>query len=435
MALIESIDPLDLAQSGWAVIFPATEAPEARARQDAVREALKPLLDHRKAQAGALYREYAGPAGPRPGDSYLDFLVRQGAGPGPADPELVPYYLMVVGDPETIPYEFQYGLNVQYAVGRLDLGTAEEFARYARSVVEAEKNGVARRHRATFFGVQNPEDQAMRRCSDMLTRPLPEGLREGLYKADQSSTWELPAVLASDATKARLARLLGGDETPSLLFTASHGMSFDQDDSRQRGHQGALLCQDWPGPLHWPKKAPIPPAYYFSADDVGDDARLHGLIAFFYASHSAGTPQDDDLPVVARDGTSRGVPRRSFVAALPRRLLSLPRGGALAVVGHVGRASGFLTEWSGTVKQRSAIESSLRRILTGYTVGWATEYLKFGYSEGSVDLETDLEEIRFGKPPDDRELCGRWMATRDFRILTLLGDPAVRLPPDPPAAD
>ena len=53
------------------------------------RMALRPLLEHRKAQAtrkhAHYYKEYAGADGYRPNETKLKFLARMGAGPGPAD--------------------------------------------------------------------------------------------------------------------------------------------------------------------------------------------------------------------------------------------------------------------------------------------------------------------------------------------------------------
>jgi hypothetical protein len=102
-----------------------------------VRDALKPLLDLRKSQAGKLkehrYKEFTGPDGYRlkGGDgqpeSKQQFLARHRMGPGLADPDVVPYYLLLVGGPEEIPYAFQYQLDVSFGELR-DVGSVDSFA-------------------------------------------------------------------------------------------------------------------------------------------------------------------------------------------------------------------------------------------------------------------------------------------------------------------
>lgn len=406
------VDPRRLDQAGWGVVWPPEVRPE-------IRDALRPLLDHRRAQASAesdtRYRELTY----LPGETKLRFLARHGAGPGPVDPDLVPYYLLLAGGPEEIPFPFQYQLDVQYAVGRIAFDAPEDYARYARSVVAAERGAAARPRRTLFFTVTNEGDRTTRRCRDFLVAPLARRI------ADRDGGFSLETIAGDAATKQALAGVLGNGDAPGLLFTASHGMGFGPDDPRQRRHLGALVCGDWPGHRAW--RGPIPTAHYFSADDVPDSADVAGLVAFFFACFGAGAPREDGFER-HRTGASRRRAPRARLAPLPQRLLSHPRGGALAVVGHVDRAWSYAFDWPGTGASVETFDSTLRRLFAGYPVGAAMEYFGQRHAELSTTLAMLLDEIEYGAEADPALLARLWTANNDARSYVVVGDPAVRLP-------
>jgi hypothetical protein len=416
----EGIDPKDLAQAGWGVIFASSD----RGGSGAVREALGELLSLRREQAGPRYRELLGEDAYRQGERADDFLARLGVGPGPAQPDKVPYYLLLVGSPEALPYRFQVELDVQYAVGRVHFDTLDEYAAYARSVALAERGQAVRPRRAVLVGTENPGDPATHLSSAQLVSPLFAWMTGWAEKAP-GPRWEVQRIAGESATKERLRSLAGGEETPALLFTATHGMGFPKGDPRQAPHQGALLCQDWPGKAAWPK--PIPEGFYLSADDVGDDARLLGLIAFHFACFSAGTPLRDAF-ARASSAPATEIAPCPFVGRLPQRLLGHPRGGALAVVGHVERALGFSFAWPRAGAQAAVYESTLQRLLEGHPVGSALEYFNLRYAELSTKLSDELDDVDNGAVPDPLRLSDLWTANNDARGFALLGDPAVRLP-------
>lgn len=421
-------DVTDLAQTGWSVIFAADVEP-------AVRRALAELLRVRREQATranpVFYQEYDY----HPGETKYTFLRDRNITPSAAaDPEQMPYYILLVGSPTQIPYSFQYQLDVQYAVGRIDFDSAADYQRYARGVLEAESRS-PRQPAVAFFAPQNPDDAATELSSRLLVAPL----ADRALARQTDAVWKVSKYGPLEAHKSRLLELLGSATGPALLFTASHGVAYPPDHPLQKGSQGALVCQDWPGP-RW--SARLDPRFYVSGNDldIHQDMQPLGLIAFHFACYSAGTPQLDDYPQLDHRSPaptspiggrrSRPIASSPFVAGLPRRLLAHPGGGALAVIGHVERALGgsFISPArQASPRPPSAFDDALGRLVRGVPVGAAMEGFNQLYAEHAADLSAMLRAIeQDGEEPNAPELARQWVATADARGYVIFGDPAVR---------
>jgi hypothetical protein len=222
---------------------------------------------------------------------------------------------------------------------------------------------------------------------------------------------------------------MGGADTPALLFTASHGAAFNQGDPRQLKHQGALMCQDWPGPKEWRKK-PILTDHYFAAEDVSDDANPLGMITFHFACFGAGTPRRDDFSYTS----SREIAPHAFLSKLPQRLLGHPKGGALAVIGHVERAWDYSFKFDKTKRQTQTFTSTLFQIMDQHPIGAAMEFMNGRYAELSTAITEYEHSVKQGKQPDNYELAGLWMQNNDARSYVIIGDPAVKLVGSEPSA-
>lgn len=221
-------DRSDLEETGWAVVFSDECKPE-------VKEALMPLLELRKAQAGNRYKELVF----NHGDTKERFLTRYGVGPGPADPIRTPYYLLLIGSPEVIPFSVQYQLGVQYRVGRLDFETPEQYRNYAHSAVDAEKVFASRI--SIFFGAKHPGDRLTNLAVSRLVEPLAD------YVTQSKKGWEIRLLLGPEATKERLRAELQATTRAAVWLIVSHGLAFPPDHPRQIRNQGAIVCSDWMG--------------------------------------------------------------------------------------------------------------------------------------------------------------------------------------------
>lgn len=401
MARIDGSNPRE---AGWGLVVPDSLDPT-------VHDALQMLIRHR---SNPFFRclTYLS------GESAISFQARHGASPGPVDPSKLPYYLLLVGSAEEIPFDFQAGLDVQYCVGRLDLADAAAVEHYASDLIRAETIG-SRQHRMALFGARNGEDPATHLSSKYLVKPLAHRC------AERQRDWKVLHFAGAEATKAALLSELRGSERPALIFTASHAVTYPPEQvSRQRQFQGALLLSDWPGPQL--DQQPIPPQHFFSADDLDATVDVSGLIAFHFACFSGGTPYRDSF---ARYSEASPLTAAPFTAQLPRAMLSHRSGSALAVIAHVDRAWDTSFRWSGEAPQVAVFESALLTILDGQPVGRAMEVFGQRYAELAVQLHIermtpDKKRNRFA---DDELVIRLWTALQDAQGYVLLGDPAARL--------
>lgn len=427
------IDPANIKQTGWGVVFP-----KSYDESHPVRKALAPLLKHREEQVGDSSKfkvlSYGDSEG-RP-EEWSIWLSRHGSSAGNVEPRKVPFYLLLVGSPEEIPFAFAHMLDLEYAVGSLHFDTPEEYAAYAESVVAYETAAtVPTSDEAVFFGPRH--DQATSLSSGLLLDPLVDGVPgsdrppvvEQAFMVSQATPggqaprFRARKIRGADATKSALLEVFrpaGGAKSPSLVFTASHGMGFPSRHPAQLQSQGALLCQDWPG------AGSISPAHYLAAADVPADARVHGMITFHFACYGAGTPSHDRF--VHKPGKPpREIAPQPFIAALPKRLLTHPGGGALACIGHVERAWGYSIVSTTTTPQLIPFENAIGRILSGKPVGLAMKDFNERYAALSADLSRILEKAGFGFTAPEDKLARLWVERNDAEGYYVVGDPAVRL--------
>jgi hypothetical protein len=409
-------DPGDLTQCGWGVVYSPSVTPQ-------IKDALKPLLDHRRSQA-APFKIFDGPDGYLSGDQATDWLKRRKVRMDVVNPDNgVPFYLLLVGPPDEMPFEFQYSLDIYWAVGRLWFDTPEEFRRYAESVVRYEDSAapVPTSRRGVIFATEHDFDQATQLFMRQVARPLSADDGGAPATVWTRAKFALDARLGEKATRAALAEVLraGKEGVPALLVSGSHGVECPFDDPRQADVQGAIICQDWTG------FGAIKPEHWFGASDVPVDARLHGMIHFFFACYGGGCTEFDDYD--RRNKQPRRIANKPFFSRLPQTMLAHPGGGALAVLAHIERAWAYSFQGQRGGAQVQGFRDVIGRLLRGQRIGQATDMFNIRWAAISTELSEMQAELARGAEVPMRTLGNLWISRDDARNFVVLGDPAVRL--------
>ncbi len=414
-------NPNSLNQTGWAVLYGTSVS-------DGIKRRLEPLIDRRRRQVGndALFKIFEGKNSYQTGQSLDDWLLDKGPG-GCAIPNRdvkpkagVPYYVLVVADPKEIPFEFQFDLDLNWAVGRIWFDNEEEFGRYAESVVAYETGkSVPNSREMVIFSPRNGQDSAMNLLCDKLANPMLQATpTDPPFGQDQG--FRPRSFIGDAATRETLETILNGKtpaRRPAVLFTGSHGMAFYSGDERQAKQQGAICCQDWKG-VGSPQRH-----MYYAGEDTGD-ARVHGMIHVMFDCFGAGFPKHDTYsrlkdrhPIVAPS---------PMVSHLPQSLLAHPEGGALAVLGHVDRAWSTSYESKKAGSQIEDFRSVMNRIMSGHRVGNATDRFNQRWAVLSTGLDEAIQNWADGFADADA-LQDLWIARDDARNYIVFGDPAVCL--------
>lgn len=409
------IDPYSLADTGWGILI----APEEAKR--GVLTKLEPLLALRRSQAGEFYHEET-----FEDLSARDYLwVKHGDSPGTIHPGKgkLPYYLLIVGSPTQIPFQFQFDLAVNRAVGRLYFEDLEHYSVYAEAAcsVAAWEARQQLKEISLFSVTATDENGAIRQIEDHFLDPLKKEL---VAKEPQ---W---LIRSGKDFEPDFVNLLQGDNgPPGLLITACHGLQKGFGSPDQKNRQGALNMIGTKPDLSLIKKRFTGADLRALAAGKAEPFSLQGTIVALFACYSAGTPQVNNLREVFSTAPDLEdvLAESPFLASLPTAMLST---GALAVLGHVdkGLTASFVWKYGLTCTSgaRSLIDSLLQ-LLAGHRLGHALRPLFRRYSYLAAHM-LSIEEARVtGNPIPESDRNDHLAALQDAKGFVLLGDPAVTL--------
>jgi hypothetical protein len=393
----------DLSQAGWAVVYA-----DEYAQQEA-REALQPLISVRREQASRrderLFRELVAQRA-RSGEGFVLRDTRDGR---EVKIDRLPRYVLLVGSPERLAFNFQQQLAARRDVGRLYFHRPGGYHVYAKTVIEAESRPEPPGRGVLFV---RPHDALSSRMNESLcgkSSPVASVVR-----------WQHVPMNAAD--RKSLVTAVARQASPSIVLMGGHGACFplDADSNEQQTQQkfqGALVTE-WQGP-----GSALTPADCLTVDDI-DDSTWRRRVVIQISSFAAGTSQVDELRTQIIGGRVEQA-RRSFVSTHVRALLGK---GAVGFIGPVDRCwhfalgTGEASDWAA----RESLAGLVRRILGGERLGIALGEVNAFGTEAAAGLSAELDAVRLGKHRDDERIVSHYATMQAARSLILLGDPAVR---------
>lgn len=406
------VDVTDARSAGWSVLLHADDTSNTE-----LLDAIRVLAEHRGADLSTPLVFRSEPPARWLDWLHAEYLKREDVG------LVVPRYLLIVGGPDRVPFAFQAYLQTFAHVGRVDFGTDVAALRtYAEKIVRLETapEPVVDR-RVLMFAPDGGIDDPTHYSREYMVKPLAAHVRKKFQIA-------VDEIAEDDATKEALVAACSTSR-PALVYTASHGLgATSQPLDIQRRYNGAICCH---------ADGPLSLGSMFSADDVPMDRPfLEGAVFFQFACYGLGTPAQSDFAHWIDGAPSSNAPA-DFVAALPTKLLSHPRG-PISFVGHLDIALllGFTDAKQPILTERwhtriAPFRSAVERVMSVRPTGYALERMNQKYAAASTILTLRYDEEKRNErgwtSKDADDLLDTWLSRGDAQNFMVLGDPAARL--------
>jgi len=340
-----------------------------------------------------------------------------------------PNYILIVGDPEMIPFEFQSRLDVQANVGRVCFDTLEGLQTYVDKVVRLSNDPPLLEKKATFFAPnygknKNEEYDATYYSYNKMVKPMLDYIKKDLATLNIATD----PLAENNATKDRLVDNLTKSKS-AFVYVASHGVGRAKGADRQKEVTGAIACQDW-------NETPDDDSL-FKGKDIPLDKKtpfLEGAVFVQFSCFSYGTPKYDEVVDLSSDESpARPIADKSLVADIPKKLLAHPRG-PLAFIGHVNIAylEGFYDD-NDVLSEEDKIglgpyNSIVDSVFNNQTMGTAMNTMNMRGADDSRVLSDELPVyIKNPSAKKKLEINKLFLSKHDSVNYFLFGDPAVKL--------
>ena len=426
-----SADPADPRTAGWTVLMNKKDQ-----QCNEILTILEPLANHRgmsNPKEPLLYN----------GESSEEWLKWLNENYYVIGLEQRPQYILIVGNPQQVPFRFQSVLNAVANVGRVDFDTLDDLHNYIQKLIRietAEELFVSKE--TILFAPDAGMNDPTYFSREYMIKPLAEHITNKLG-------FKTHTISGDDASKAALLNALTTIK-PALVYTASHGLGAKgQPFEFQKRYNGAIWCK---------RNGLRPLDSLFTAEDVPVNIPfLEGSVFFQFACFGYGTPQESDYAHWLKgplDQGLKGIPKQytdsDFIAALPKKLLAHPKG-PIAFIGHLDTAFihgfaetkadynpqseeliisllPFRKRWNARI---APFVNAVNQLLKIQPPGLSMRDMNTRYAIYNASITNTYDQQRRGKLKWNKEMqvdfLDEWISRNDAQNYMIFGDPATHL--------